>query len=102
MSAAICPYNRDARKEYPPATIIQRDREYRVFRLERIRDVGTFQDAGPFVDDALVLELSEMTALFPFFLISLGTSAWRYADISEKESDNTRQKSVLRRLGEAF
>ncbi|XTI86646.1 hypothetical protein V2W45_351716 [Cenococcum geophilum] len=77
------------------------------FPPKHIPSVGTFQDAGPFVNDPLILALSEMAALLPLnekpdFVISLGTGEPRHTDVSENVSDNTRQKSVLRRLGEVF
>ena len=83
---------------------------YRFFPPKHIRDVGTFQDAGPFVNDPLILALAEAAALFPLsekpdFVISLGTGEPQTADISENVSDNTRQKrqkSIVRKLGEAF
>jgi hypothetical protein len=81
--------------------------DYRLFPPKTIPAVGTFQDAVPFVNDTLILALSEMSALFPLmkrpdFVISLGTGESRHADVSEKVSDNTRRKIVLRRLDEAF
>ena len=59
------------------------------------------------MNDPLILALSETAALFPLnkkpdFVISLGTGESRHTDVSDNVSDNTRQKSVLRRLGEAF
>jgi hypothetical protein len=59
------------------------------------------------VNDPLVLALSEAAALFPLsgkpdFVISLGTGEPHHADKPDRVSDNTRQKSILRKLGEAF
>jgi len=59
------------------------------------------------VNDLLILALSEMAALFPLsnkpdFVISLGTGEPHHANMPEKVSDNTRQKSILRKVGEAF
>ena len=58
------------------------------------------------MNDPLILALPEMAALFPLsdkpdFVISLGTGEPHRADIPEKVSDNTRQKSILRKLREA-
>jgi hypothetical protein len=59
------------------------------------------------VNDPLILALSEAAALFPLsgkpdFVISLGTGEPHHADMPNRVSDNTRQKSILRKLGEAF
>ena len=59
------------------------------------------------MNNLLILALSEMAALFPLsdkpdFVISLGTGEPYYANMPEKVSNNTRQKSILRKLGEAF
>ncbi|KAF1993196.1 hypothetical protein P154DRAFT_540616 [Amniculicola lignicola CBS 123094] len=79
----------------------------RFFPLKYICDVGMFQDAGPFVNNPLILVLSEAAALFPLsskpdFVISLGTGEPHYADVPNRVSDNIWHKSILRKLGEAF
>lgn len=50
----------------------------RFFPPKHIRDVGTFQDAGPLENDPIVSALSEVAVMFPLveepdFVISLGT-----------------------------
>ena len=69
--------------------------------------MGTFQDTGPFVNDLIILALSEMAALFPLhekpdFVISLGTGEPRHSDAPNYVSTHSQHKNVLRRLGEAF
>ena len=59
------------------------------------------------MNDPLILALAEAAALFPSsgkpdFVISLGTGEPQIANVSDNVSDNTRQKSVVRKLGEAF
>ena len=59
------------------------------------------------MNDLLILALSKIVALFPLsnkpnFVISLGTSEPHYTNIPEKVSNNTQQKSILCKLGEAF
>jgi hypothetical protein len=75
----------------------------RFFPPKDIHDVGKFQDAGPYVNDPLILALSEVTAMFPLieepdFVISLGTG--EYTESSTDVSSHSR-KSVLQRLSEA-
>ncbi|KAE9969413.1 hypothetical protein EG328_006861 [Venturia inaequalis] len=71
------------------------------FPPKHIRDVGTFQDAGPFVNDPLILALSEAAALFPLsgkpdFVISLGTGEPHHADVPDRVKPSGKSYRISR------
>lgn len=77
----------------------------RFFPPTHVKDVGTFQDAGPLENDPLLWALAEAAALFPHagqpdFVVSLGTgepSSSNY-DVSTSDCRSVRKNSALRRI----
>ncbi|KAF2182627.1 hypothetical protein K469DRAFT_711798 [Zopfia rhizophila CBS 207.26] len=74
------------------------------FPPKYIREVGTFQDAGPLENDPLLLALSEVDVMFPLvgepdFVISLGTGepGPRNYDLSTDDSRSIRKNGMFTR-----
>lgn len=70
------------------------------FPPRHIQDIGTFQDAGPLVNDPLIPALSEVATLHPHldgpdFLLSLGTGEPRLSPNPSPDEPRTRGRQRL-------